>query len=380
MKKMLIVATVPSMIGQFNMANIELLLSLKMEVHVACNFENYSVWDAKRIEAFKNELYAKSVKCWQIDFSREGNDLRNHIHAYHQLTKFLKKEHFDCVHCHTPIASAITRLAICRMGLEVIYTAHGFHFYKGAPKKNWLIYYPVEKICSYMTDILITINSEDYVLAQRKMRAKNVVYIPGIGVDTQKIKDVEVNIYHKRREMNIPPNAKVLLSVGELNKNKNHEIIIKAVSELKDSDIHYVIIGKGDLQEHLNGMIKELGLVEQVHLIGYRSDVYELYKIADVYCHPSYREGLSVALMEAMASGLPCIVSKIRGNIDLIKDGRGGRCIENQSIQQYKNAIKELLDDKHMCSEMSDYNIGRIERFDVKKILNEMKCIYSLNN
>lgn len=292
-----------------------------------------------------------------------------------ELKNIIKNGKYDVVYCHTPIGGLTARLASMKArknGTKVVYFAHGFHFYKGAPLKNWLIYYPVEKICSYLTDVLITINKEDYALAQKKMKAKKVVYIPGVGMNLEKINAVNVNFAEKRKELDIPQDATVLLSVGELNKNKNHETVLRAIA---DMDVYYVIVGKGRLDKHLKNLADELGMSERVKLVGFREDVAELYKISDVFVFPSYREGLSVSVMEAMASGLPCVVSKIRGNTELIDHDLGGYLCSPSDINEFKNAISKIVGDKYLKAKMCNYNIEKVKHFDVVWVNKELKII-----
>ena len=314
-------------------------------------------------------------KIHQIDTSRSPFNKSN-LTAYKQLKKLVECGDYDIVHCHTPVAAMITRLA-CRKarkkGTKVIYTAHGFHFYKGAPKLNWLVYYPIEKICSYFTDVLITINKEDYALAQRKMKAKKVEYVPGVGIDVSKFANPDVTKEQKREELGIPQDVKLLISVGELNKNKNHEAVIRAI---KDLDVYYIIAGKGDLQDHLQNLIDELNMSNRVRLFGYRTDVAELYAAADIFIFPSFREGLPVSMMEAMASGLPCIASKIRGNMDLIVDGEGGYLCSSTDVDVFAETIKNLVESAELCRKMGKYNLEHIKKFDISVIEKEMEKIY----
>lgn len=278
---------------------------------------------------------------YQISCSRSPLSKGN-LDCIRELKKIVSENHYDIVHCHTPIAAACTRVA-CRKarknGTKVIYTAHGFHFYSGAPLKNWLLFYPVEKICARWTDALITINKEDYERAKKKFKIGTIEYVPGVGIDVQRFADTEIDRDAKRAEIGVPEDAYVLLSVGELNVNKNHQIVIKALGEIKDKSIHYVIAGKGDQKDALEVLAKELGVDDQLHLIGYRNDVAELYKMADVYLLPSIREGLNVSVMEAMSSGLPCIISDIRGNRDLVKNGKGGLLVDPMDGHGFAEAI-----------------------------------------
>lgn len=316
--------------------------------------------------------YYKKWGCtvYQIDTSRSPVDLGN-IKAIRQIKQLVANGKYDIVHCHTPIAAMCTRLAcrkIRKTGTKVIYTAHGFHFYKGAPLKNWLMYYPVEKLCAHFTDVLITINKEDYALAQRKMKAKRIEYVPGVGIDLDKFGHVSAEKVEKRKELGIPKDATVLLSVGELNENKNHETVIRAITDL---DLYYLIAGRGGLQESLQGVIDELGLNERVKLLGYRADVAELYKAADVYILPSIREGLNVSLMEAMASGLPVACGRIRGNVDLVNDEK---CqFEPVDVDEIRNALVYALKNQE---KLSKQNLEKIRTFDLTTVTGLVSEIY----
>jgi glycosyltransferase involved in cell wall biosynthesis len=275
-----------------------------------------------------------------------------------------------------------TRLACLKLrkqGTKVFYTAHGFHFYKGAPLKNWIMYYLVEKICSYFTDVLITINKEDYALAQKKMKAKKIEYVPGVGIETKRFLNCELSNEQKlelRKEIGVPENAKLLLSVGELNENKNQKVVLEALSLLKDKNIHYVIAGTGNKEEYLKKLAKELGLEDRFHLLGHRNDVPKLYKLSDCFVHPSFREGLPVSVMEALCSGLPCVVSKIRGNEDLVEDGVNGFLCNPFNSNDFANAIEKLINDSDLCKKISQSNIEAAERFSVDNINEEMLKIY----
>ena len=312
-----------------------------------------------------------SLSCSRTPLSK-GN-----LRAYKQLKSVIENENYDIVHCHTPIASAITRL-VCRKfrkkaGLKVFYTAHGFHFYKGAPKLNWMVYYPIEKFCSRYTDKLITINKEDYELAKTKFNAKEVRYVPGVGIDLSRFENLQVDREAKRREMGVPDDAFLLLSVGELNENKNHQIIIRALAKLNNPQVHYAIAGVGDKKENLLTLANELGVYDQLHLLEYRKDVVELYKSSEVFVFPSFREGLSVALMEAMACGLPVVCSKIRGNTDLI-DERGGVLFDPTSPEECHKSVLAILNCD--CRTMGEYNKLWVKKYSVESVLSEMKSIY----
>ena len=278
------------------------------------------------------------------------------------------------MHCHTPIAAACTRIAcrhIRKKGSKVYYTAHGFHFYKGAPLKNWILYYPMEWLCAHWTDVLVTINREDFVLAKKRMKAKCIEYVPGIGIDIEKFTKVKVDRTEKRREIGISDDAVLLLSVGELNKNKNHEVVIRALAKIGDYNIHYAIAGTGKLEEYLYKLALELGIEDQIHLLGFRDDLEEVYKIVDLYIHPSYREGLPVALMEAIASKVPVIASNIRGCKDLIEEKY---CFSPGSICDIVEKIKKALclEDTKIAIENNFKKLYNFSMLQVNKKLYEL--------
>lgn len=365
-------ASVASMIEQFNITNLNLLLQLGCEVHVACNFEEGSTYSHESNEKLKNKLALKKISHYQVDFSRDIRNVKQLIRAYHQVLDLMQKQKYDLLHCHSPIGGAISRLAAHNMKIPAIYTVHGFHFYKGAPLKNWLIYYPVERLLARYTDVLITINQEDYKNA-RKFRAKRVVYMPGIGINTTINNTTDIK--SKRIELEIPENAFLMLSVGELNRNKNHEVIIKAMGEIENKNLYYIICGQGKNFAKLQKLIQTLRLKDQVKLLGFRSDIKEIYPCADVFVHPSYREGLSVALMEAMSYGIPCIVSAIRGNTDLIDNNLGGYTVKTNNKKGFKKAILKVVNNK--TQEFGKYNQEKIKNFSEEKVTQIMCKVYS---
>lgn len=373
MKTVLVITSVASMVDQFFIPTLELFQNMEYEVHVACNFEKGNTCSDERVLELKSKLRARNILYHQIDFARKVSKVSENIRAYKEVFKLVSDHKYDIIHCHSPIGGLITRLAARKArknGTKVIYTAHGFHFYKGAPLKNWLLYYPAEKLCAHFTDVLITINQEDYALAKRKMKAKRVEYVPGVGIDLTKFGQVAVDKSAKRKELGIPEDSTLLLSVGELNENKNHETVIRAIS---DMDVYYIIAGRGDLEEQLCLTIKKLGLTNRVKLLGYRKDIVELCKTADVFVFPSFREGLSVSVMEAMASGLPCVVSRIRGNTDLI-DENGGALFDPHSVDNCNNAINSVC--SLSMTELGSYNREKIKSFELSEVNRQMKELY----
>ncbi len=316
-------------------------------------------------------------KVHPLDCSRSPLNIGN-IKAIRQIRQLVENGDYDIVHCHTPIAAACTRLA-CRKarkrGVKVFYTAHGFHFYKGAPLQNWLIYYTVEKLCARYTDVQITINKEDYALAQKKFKAKRIAYVPGVGIDPSRFENT-VDKFEKRRELQLPEDAVVLLSVGELNDNKNQHVILRALAQLENPHVHYVLAGVGITHDKLLALAKELRVENQVHLLGFRRDVPDLCAMADVFCFPSIREGLAVSPMEAMASNLPVIGSNIRGVNDYIADGVNGYLCRPDDVAGFTEALKRLVESKDLRRSIGARNRKDVEAFYVNHINTMIKALY----
>lgn len=367
--RILYVTTISLTMNSFFKPHIKMLFDEGHHVDIACNSSEL------QLDGLYSELGSVA---YQIDFSRSPLS-KNNIKAFGQLKKVIESGNYDIVHCHTPNASVITRL-VCRKfrkrtGLKVFYTAHGFHFYKGAPKLNWMVYYPVEKFCSRYTDKLITINKEDYELAKNKFKAKEVHYVPGVGIDLSRFENVQVDRNAKRREIGVPEDAFLLFSVGELNENKNHQVIIKAMAQINDTKLHYAIAGVGDKHDYLIELAESLGLADRVHLLGYRKDVAELNKSADLFCFPSLREGLSVSLMEAMASSMPVICSLIRGNVDLMNHFQGF-LFDPSDVDQCKAVLLKIFatDLDFVVKE----NAKQVSYFSKENVLLNMRKVYGI--
>ena len=376
MKKALMNASVASMLFKFNMDNIDILENLGYKVDIACNFGKENPISQEDIERFRNILAEKKLNVFETDCPRSIFAIDKMFKTYKQLKKLIDENEYDIVHTQSPIGGVVCRLAARKArkkGTKVIYTAHGFHFYKGAPLKNWIIFYPIEKFCSRLNDILITINKEDYYRAKKHFFTKKIEYIPGVGIDTSKFKIEEDSGKLKRIELGVSSDSFMLLSVGEINTNKNHKVIIKALGKLKNKDIHYFIAGQGDQQGMLEKLAKKENIEYQVHFLGYRSDINELLNAADAFCFASLREGLGLAGIEAMACGLPLITSNIHGINDYSINGITGFSCSPTSVAGFADAIRNLSKrDKKEYFE----NSLIAKRYDKRKVNRYMTKIY----
>lgn len=373
-------ASVASMIDQFNMPNIALLQKLGYEVDVACNFIEGNTCSNARVAELKQKLQDMHVRCYQIDFARNIKHMGQNMRALRQIESLMKQNRYAFCHCHSPIGGVVARIAGHRTKTKVIYTAHGFHFYQGAPVMNWLVYYPVEKMLSRWTDVLITINHEDYKLAKKKFKMKKLTYVPGIGIDTQRESLSQKEKEEKRKELGIPQDAFLITNAAEFTPNKNQKTVIEAIEQLHNPNIYFVMCGIGQKKAELEQYVKEHGLEEHIRFVGFRNDLHEILQTSDCFVLSSFREGLSVALMEAMAEGLPVVCSRIRGNVDLIKDGEGGILISPQKRDEYINAFKKLYNMKNesfgQFLHMGEINRKMIYIFGRKNVENHMKAIY----
>lgn len=364
------------MVGNFNIPNIRLLKRMGYDVEVACNFKDVSSWSLNDSNKLKKLLEALNVKCFQIDFVRSPFKILSNCKAYKDLNKIIMQRDYNFIHCHTPIAGALTRLSAKRNGVKVIYTAHGFHFFKGGPLKNWIIYYPIEKWLSSYTDILITINNEDYLLAKDKMNSNQVFKINGAGVDINRFRK-KMN-YRKeiREKLNISDNQIVLLSVGELNRNKNHKTIIEALGSINNRDLVYVIAGVGSEKANLISLSKKNGIEKSLKLIGYVDKVEQIYSAADIFVFPSKREGLSFAGIEAMSAGLPIVGSNIRGVKDYILEGRSGFLLKPNDYKGFADKILFLARHNTIRKKMGAFNEKIANQYDISNVNKKMFEIY----
>lgn len=374
MQKVLIVASVASMIDLFNMPNIEILRETGCDVHVAANFQQGSIYSTEGIERFIKRLDTLNIPYFHIDFPRNPLNVVKLIKASFQLKSLLSKHHYSFIHSQTPTGGFCGRLVAYITKTKVIYAAHGFHFFKGAPAKNWALFYPIEYFLAKFTDILIVTNQEDYEMA-RKFKAKKVIYVPGVGVDTAFFSDLPRERTINRQKLCLKDDEIALLSIGELTKRKNHEVVIRALSCLKNDKVRYFICGLGLLDGYLKTLVSELNLENRVIFLGYRRDLPELFSAADIFIFPSLQEGLPVALMQAMAAGLPVNCSKIRGHTDLIEDKKGGYLVLPDK-SSFLSGLNQLLANREKWYEMGTINRKVIRDFDKSHVQSIMQEIY----
>lgn len=372
--KVLLTATLQSHICQFHKPLVEILHKEGCEVHVA----------ARDNLAEKNGLKLDFVdKVYDIPFARSPKSIDN-LHAYKELKKIISVEKYDVIHCNTPMGGIVTRLAAKtarKQGTKVYYTAHGFHFYKGAPKKNWLIFYPIEKILR-ITDKLITITKEDYELARRKFHCK-VEHIHGVGVDENRYHAVSQKEQLEIREkLNITPNQKIVLCVGELLPNKNQKMSILAVKNVirKYPDVLLLFAGNGPEKENLEKMIKENRLEKHIDFLGYITNLQEYQQVADIAISCSKREGLPLNIVEAMLSKTPVIASNNRGHRELICDKKNGFLVDVDDYKEMAKRILFLLDENVVYREIQSSAEAYAMDYTFTNVKKELMKVYELKD
>ena len=373
MKKVLLVATVQSHICQFHKPLVDLLHENGIEVHVA----------ARDNLAEKNGLKLDfAEKVFDVPFRRSPFSLKN-VKAYKMLKKIINDGEYDVIHCNTPVGGILTRLAAKKArkrGTKVFYTAHGFHFYKGAPLKNRLIWYPVEKHFAKKCDKLITINEEDFNLAKKKFKTE-VLRMHGVGVDANRFSAIGKEESLKLRETEgLNEKDFVILCVGELNANKNQSMLISAAALLKDKipNLKVLLAGNGAFEQKLKDQTEIGGLKDIVKFLGYRKDLENIIPFIDLGVSCSKREGLPLNLIENMLCKKPFVATKNRGHNELIENGVSGYLVDVDDIADMADKIQKLYENVDLRSKMGDAGREVALRYTRETVIKELTSIYGL--
>lgn len=350
MAKRLLVASTDLMMVQFLLPHIVNLCENGFEVEIACSDVG------GRMEEIREELGGYIKAFHTLRLVRSPASFTN-IKGYRDAKKLIKNGKYDCIWTNEPVMGVVTRIAARKArknGTKVLYMVHGFHFYRGAPWINWLLFYPIEKFAGYFCDCVVTVNREDFQRA-KQMKLPAVKYIHGIGINPERL-DKSKDHTNIRAELHLPDDTFLLLSVGELNENKNHTTVFEALAKINDPGIHYLLCGKGDRLEKLQRYADKLGIADHVHFLGYRMDVLDICCQVDVYVMSSHREGLPVSSLEAMYCGLPLITSDIRGLRDIMQGEETGFLCDPDDVSAFAERIQVLKRDHALRARMSDAN------------------------
>lgn len=366
--KILFVATLDTHFRAFHLPVMRRFKEQGWEVHVAAKGDS--------------ELPFTDQK---FNLSIERSPLRlSNIKGCRQLKLLMERNDYRIVHCHTPMGGVLTRLAARsarRSGTSVLYTAHGFHFCKGAPLLNWLLYYPIEKTLARRTDCLITINEEDYALAAaRRFKAKRLVRVRGVGVNTQRFAPVGLQERNRLRQgFRYGKHEFLLFYAAEFNGNKNHQLLIRAVARIKDQapTLKLLLAGDGPLLAECQSLAAALGVRSMIDFIGYRDDIDRLLPMCDAAVASSLREGLPVNIMEAMSCALPVVATANRGHSELVKDGRNGFIVPLDDAPQFANRLLELYQSEELRRRMGAMSLHDVASYSISQVVKELDKVYS---
>lgn len=370
--KILYVTTISNTITFFT-DHIIMLLNQGHKVDLACNI----------IKPINPQLLQRGCRVFDIEFQRSPLKIDNLV-AFRKIKRLVLNEGYDLIHVHTPVASFLTRLA-CRNipNISVLYTAHGFHFFKGAPLKNWLLYYPAERLAARWTDAIITINKEDYNIANKmKLRKPKSIYkVHGVGIDLCKFSSPTLEEKTKLRiEYRFNNDDFILFYAAELNYNKHQDLLINVINLLKVKipNIKLLLAGNGISRGQYEEQTKKLGLQANVKFLGFRKDIPALLKISDIAVASSRREGLPVNVIEAMAVGLPLVITNCRGQRDLVSNGQNGYLVDINDIKGFAHAIIKLYQSQETRQKFGKKNIEHSKKYSLDKVVKEMEDIYSV--
>jgi glycosyltransferase involved in cell wall biosynthesis len=359
-----------SHLAAFHKPFIKLLQDKGYEVHAAANPDH----------GRKEEIEEMGVVCWDVPFSRSPYDLAN-FRAIKELKKLFHTHSFDFIHVHTPVASFLVRYMAkqCKQG-PVLYTAHGFHFYKGAPILNWLVYYTAEKLAGRWTDGLIVMNEEDYIYGEKLgfKRNESLFFVHGVGVPLDQYSVDASSRYYIRQQLNIPDDDIVITCIAELIERKNHMYLLRNWKKILGyfSNVHLLIVGKGRKEEDLKKYVEQNGL-ENVHFIGFRRDIPEILSQSDIVTLLSLHEGLPRCVMEAMACKKPLVVTGVRGSRDLVEHGINGFVVDLDDDRALVDSFVRLINDKELREQMGQASFERIQPYSLDHVIAEMEEIYS---
>ena len=356
------------MMKQFLEPHVKYLVEIGYDVEIACS----EVLD--RLKEVREDL-GKLVPIHKLSLRRSPVSHTN-FKGYLELKKLIAEGNYDLIWTNEPVMGVATRLAarIARKkGTKVLYMVHGFHFYTGAPLFNWLVYYPVERFMARFADVVCTINQEDYRRAKR-MNVPKVAYIHGIGVDTERMKSSESST-DIRKELNLPSDAFIALSVGELNKNKNQQIVLRAIASLRDPSVYYLLCGKGKGRKKLERLARKLGVAKNTRFLGYRRDVFDVYRQADVFVQSSWREGMPLAPLEAAWQETPMVVSTARGTTDLVEDGASGFVNRPNDLAGFAESIRKLKENPELRRQMAGRAKELARPFGVERAKRELTSL-----
>lgn len=365
-KRVLMLCTTDNMVTQFLLPHIKHMQDNDNVVDIACN--KSGVWF--------NELQDLGFHVYELSCKRNPLKIAN-IKTYNDLKNIIKQNKYDLIYCQQPVGGVLGRLIGHKYHIPVLYTVHGFFFYKGCKLINRLVYKKVEQWLSKYTDVLVTINEEDYIAA-KLMKKDNVFKIPGIGFDKNKYEN-QLTKQQVRKELNIDDDCFVICTVAEFIKRKNYDTMLKAIAQMQGK-FKFIACGTGVLYKKMQKKVEQMNLTEKVAFLGYRKDINNIMSASDVFFLPSHQEGLTLSIIEAMNFSLPVVTSDVRGNRDLIVDGRGGFVLDQNNYLAMANKLTELQNNIELRLQFGAFNKQHVAEYDLNNVLSKLDKIYDCIN
>lgn len=377
MKRVLVLSDSASLQDLNNRSNLNLLIEMNCEIHVGCNFVSGNTTSHERVEAFVNELKAVDIVCLNLKFAASKSPVSKQPVAEKEIEKIIERYNYDLIHCLTLTALKCAGRAAAKYHVPVICTSYGLPVHNGVSPFVRMSLAPKLKLISKYADTLICCNNEDREYAEKKLKAKHILRIPGTGLDPYHFRAPTVDKIQMREFMEIPQNAVTLITVGALTAKKNHAVIIKAVAALRKLNIHYVICGSGERAAALYRLTQDLNLEDRIHFASNRDDIVNLVHACDIFCLPSKEEGIGMAALEAMEAGLPLVTSDVQALRDIMEDGVTGFMSKPNSTAGFMAGIEALTEDKKLRMEIGAHNRVAVQEYYRKNTEEIMMSVYS---
>ena len=367
----------------------KILYTATSDIHLAAFHYPYIKWLDEQgyevhlaMEKRADLEFSHARQIHYMPFPRTPLDRRN-VSTYRQLKNLIDKEQYDLIHCHTPMPGVLTRLAARarrKKGAAVLYTAHGFHFFKGAPLKYWLSYFPAEYALSFITDAIITINSEDFTYADKRLHPRKAFMIPGIGIDSGKFrvyseeekKAVRLKYGFKQQQF-------LLLYIAEFIPRKNHRFILENLPALirQVPTVQVIFAGRGELMDQMLNLARNLRVEDHVRFMGFMHDLGPLAAIADVGISASRQEGLGLGLAEQMLCGVPVVATEDRGHKELVIHEQTGLMFPQGDQIAFLEALVRFSKEPSLRQKMGNAARLHAEKFRIEASLDSMRNIYN---
>lgn len=373
MNSILIVTTIPETLSAFLLPFAHHLRSLGWRVDgMACGI-------TANIEC------VKAFNCvWDVEWSRHPLEPQNLLMAPKIIREVVAWGQYDIVHVHTPVAAFVTRYALKdrrQKKPQVIYTAHGFHFYRGGKLLKNTAFLALEKLAGGWTNYLVTLNKEDEEAAQRYQLVPpdRIRYMPGIGVNLSEYsRDAisDADVHRVRQELGLNADMPMLLCVAEFIGRKRHADVLKALARLGRSHVCLAFAGTGPLLKQMQRLAFSLGVQHQVRFLGFRRDIPALMRTATATILVSSQEGLPRSVMESLGLQTPVIGTEIRGTQELLAGGCG-LLVKVGDVEGLTAAIAWLLDHPEAAQIMGQRGLERMAEFDLQNVLRLHESLYA---